>query len=65
MHTFAAFSEANNIGNAEGQTHSYNEEIISLKPDEGEYSKDEPQNRLRTKEKLFNTYRSIHGKIKR
>ena len=30
--TFFAFGKTNNICNAEGQTHSYNKEIISLKP---------------------------------
>lgn len=54
MHTFAAFSKANNISNTEGQTNPYNKEIISLKPYEGEYSKDEPQNRLQAKEKRLN-----------
>lgn len=59
IHTFAAFCEANNICNAEGQTYSNNKEIISLKPDEGKYSKDEPQNRLHTKEIRLNEHRTL------
>lgn len=52
FHTFAAFGKSNNICNAESQTNSYNEQIISLKPDQRKYSKHNPKDGLqRNKER--------------
>lgn len=51
FHTFAAFGKANNICNAEGQTNSYNKEIICLKLYQRKYSKHNPCNSLPKNEK--------------
>lgn len=44
--TFSAFGKTNNVCNAEGQTDTNNQEIISLEPNERKYPKHNPSNSL-------------------